>query len=100
MYFPRCLAIPEILLRICEELAPDSEFEDPDKNAAGQKSLLELSLVNKRFQETALNRLWETQTSLSPLLKCFPPDSWSSRNVYDFDGLEELEADAIVSGGF
>lgn len=67
----RCLEIPEILSLICYELSGPSQL-----TPQSQASLIALARTSQNFKEPALDALWRYQTSLIPLVKCLPEDSW------------------------
>jgi len=61
-----CLNVDEILrLFACELVASEAKA-----------TAVALACCCKRFEEPALDALWETQNQLTPLLKCFPRDVW------------------------
>lgn len=68
----RALAIPEIERMICAYLS-----EDPS-------SLAVLARTGTVFHDPALDTLWNTQTSLKPLLGCIP------KNLFDFQVRDRL----------
>ncbi|EPT02478.1 hypothetical protein FOMPIDRAFT_82551 [Fomitopsis schrenkii] len=63
-----CLNIEEIVEAICEQV-----FLLQD----GPASLLAFGLACYALLEPALDRLWRTQTNLSPLVRVLPADSWT-----------------------
>ena len=61
-----CLEITEILKTIFNNIGfPGS-----------RRDLYALALVSKAFHEPALDVLWESQTSILPLIKTFPVEVW------------------------
>ncbi|KAM5539372.1 hypothetical protein V8D89_006824 [Ganoderma adspersum] len=58
----RVLRIIEVYECVCE--------------AADRKSLAQLARTCKAFYNTTKRKLWRTIPSLSPLIRCFPGDSW------------------------
>ncbi|KAJ7120042.1 hypothetical protein C8R44DRAFT_981996 [Mycena epipterygia] len=68
----RCLTVVEIVQIICSNL-------DPTRFVDERRALAALARTCCTFQEPALDRLWSTQTTLGPFLKCMPPD------LFDFE---------------
>ena len=61
-----CLNIDEILRLLVRELVV----------SGAKATAVALACCCKNFEEPALDVLWETQSRLTPLLKCFPRDIW------------------------
>jgi hypothetical protein len=70
----RCLAIDEILRCIVRSFGHD-----------GMSSKVALACTSRNFQQVALDSLWFFQTSLIPLFKCLPRDTWSETDDTDDD---------------
>lgn len=65
-----CLGLPEILRAISNFVI----------SRGGKCSdLLALAITNRSFTEVALDVLWNEQTRLDVLIKCFPEDLWCVR---------------------
>ena len=61
-----CLSVDEILrLFACELVVSEAKA-----------ATVALACCCKSFEEPVLDALWETQYQLTPLLKCFPRDTW------------------------
>lgn len=75
----RCLQIPEIIARTVNY---SSSFRHPSapswSDQRSKQTVFALALTCRMFLEPSLDSLWSTQTSLSPLLSCFPPEVCSS----------------------
>ena len=71
----QCLQIREILASICSKVSCQTIL-----TTTSHTTLLSLAATCCTFKETALDELWRIQTSLIPLVKCFPADSWEYRN--------------------
>lgn len=72
----RCLQIFEVLSIIGEFIAEDRFVRSVISRWTND--LLSLALTCRTFLNPALNELWRRQSSLAPLLRCFPSD------VYEF----------------
>lgn len=70
----RCLAVPELLNLI---------FKEVHTSAKGGVTVAALARTSKCFQDAALDTLWEKQTSLVPLVKCFPQEIWKETRQED-----------------
>ncbi|KAF8887141.1 hypothetical protein BD779DRAFT_530477 [Infundibulicybe gibba] len=71
----RCLEISEIVALICEAFARSYNtcgWESSQNPAA----LAALARTCQGFHQHALDALWRSQTTLIPLIKCFPEDAW------------------------
>ncbi|RDB14844.1 hypothetical protein Hypma_016479 [Hypsizygus marmoreus] len=66
----RCLQVPEIISLICIEISGDKPLA-----ITSHTSLAALAQTCKFFQDPALDELWKAQSSLKPLLRCFPADA-------------------------
>ncbi|KAJ7135893.1 hypothetical protein C8R44DRAFT_769252 [Mycena epipterygia] len=64
-----CLYTEDIVRLICAQVFHDNH---PD--------LVALALTAHHFHPHALDFLWRVQTSLKPLIQCFPSDLWEDRN--------------------
>ncbi|KAJ7695387.1 hypothetical protein B0H17DRAFT_1131440 [Mycena rosella] len=64
-----CLYTEDIVRLICAEVSYD-DYHD----------LVALALTAHNFCPHALDLLWWVQTSLKPLIQCFPSDLWELRN--------------------
>ncbi|KII88738.1 hypothetical protein PLICRDRAFT_54566 [Plicaturopsis crispa FD-325 SS-3] len=72
----RCLAIPEILAMIFEQV-PCGEMP----TAVGKRDLAALARTCKLFSPFALDLLWSVQEGLRPLVRCMPSDLWMERDM-------------------
>lgn len=84
----RCLEIQEIVSLVCQQLSAENT-----RTVSNNGSLAALAMTCRDFQEPALDALWYQQTSLIPLVKCFPSDSWELR---DEDGVATLVSMSII----
>ncbi|KAJ7141729.1 hypothetical protein C8R43DRAFT_587340 [Mycena crocata] len=66
------LQVPEIIDLILSQLP--SRLVGPEQSAARFAALAALARTCTTFYDPALNRLWETQSSLDNLLRCMPSD--------------------------
>ncbi|KAJ7084560.1 hypothetical protein B0H15DRAFT_783708, partial [Mycena belliarum] len=66
------LAIPEILEIAFSHLAPSNL----PQSSHSRSDLAALARTCKTFCGPALDVLWRSQTSLTPILSCFPEDLW------------------------
>jgi long-subunit acyl-CoA synthetase (AMP-forming) len=41
-----------------------------------RKSAVALAMCSKSLEDPALAKVWRNLSSLSPLVRCFPPDIW------------------------
>ncbi|KAK7036260.1 hypothetical protein R3P38DRAFT_3351145 [Favolaschia claudopus] len=73
-----CLAVPELVDLIIS--AGLNAFEDRNDLAA-------LAITSTTFHESALNLLWQEQSSVVNLVKCMPPDLWEFSLVDDIETL-------------
>ncbi|KAI0366032.1 hypothetical protein BV20DRAFT_698560 [Pilatotrama ljubarskyi] len=83
----RCLLVNEIFQVIAEEL-----YEN-----GGQRTLSALARTCKVLHEAVLPVLWNSLDSIVPLLRLFPPDTWSE--IQNPDGgnvLRIIKPDALV----
>jgi hypothetical protein len=81
MHNHQSILIPEIVTLIFNNLLRDSDYT----------SLSRLARSTKSFSEPALDLLWQSQTSLVPLICCLPDDA-----LYKIrHGMEDIEV--IVS---
>jgi len=65
-----CLIVDEILrLLACELVA-----------SRARATAVALASCCRSFEDLVLDALWETQTQLTPLLKCFPQDVWKEED--------------------
>ncbi|KAJ7468717.1 hypothetical protein FB451DRAFT_1560408 [Mycena latifolia] len=79
-----CLRIPEIIRIVVEKAAEEFDSsEDADNILApppmrpyGSVALSRLARTCRQFQDPALDVLWREQSSILPLLKCFPAHLW------------------------
>jgi hypothetical protein len=67
----KCLETPDLLEMICKVLKDDF----------GNHALSSLARTCRAFHEPALDILWNTLSSLVPLLKTFPPCLWNVAQV-------------------
>ena len=65
-----CLGVDEILRLFACELVTSN---------AGATAVA-LACCRRSFEEPVLDSLWETQSQLVPLLKCFPRDAWEEED--------------------
>ena len=61
-----CLNVDEIFRLFAHELV----------SSEAKATAVALACYCKRFEESVLDALWETQERLTPLLKCIPQDAW------------------------
>ncbi|KAF7966565.1 hypothetical protein HWV62_37867 [Athelia sp. TMB] len=66
-----CLAVPEIVSDIAEEIAADG-----DRGPSPWATLASFALTCRVISEPALDSLWKVQSSLVPLLQTMPSDLW------------------------
>ncbi|KAJ7132722.1 hypothetical protein C8R46DRAFT_1140640 [Mycena filopes] len=74
----RCLRIPDILQITFEELVAHELGFSPSH---GKVALSRLAQTCRQFSELALDILWESQYTLTPLLKTFPAHVWEISNT-------------------
>ncbi|KAJ7637265.1 hypothetical protein DFH06DRAFT_1433291 [Mycena polygramma] len=66
----RCLYTDDIVRLVCGQLYADYDAQ----------SLAALALTAQTIHPHALDFLWQVQTSIAPLLRCFPSDLWEYRS--------------------
>lgn len=71
-YLSHCLAIPEIVLKIVEDINSQDEQH--------QQTLAALARTCTVFHEAALDKLWSQQTGIANLMRCLPPRKLSMKN--------------------
>lgn len=71
-----CLLIPELTLHIIHFLADDRPACHDSHYLRNSRDVAKLARTCKALAEPALDVLWKTQHSLSPLVMCLPPDLW------------------------
>ncbi|KAH9851794.1 hypothetical protein C2E23DRAFT_829196 [Lenzites betulinus] len=76
----RCLRVPELQHIICDMIR---SYLD------GLPTLAALACTARVFSEVALDTLWNTQSSLVPLIKCFPANVWEETQDDD-DGFRAV----------
>ncbi|KAI0632243.1 hypothetical protein C8Q77DRAFT_1124594 [Trametes polyzona] len=64
----QCLRVPEL-----QHIVFDLLHDQPE----GPSTLAALARTARFFQEVALDTLWNAQSSLVPLVRCFPPHLWT-----------------------
>ncbi|KAG2138423.1 uncharacterized protein EDB93DRAFT_723617 [Suillus bovinus] len=74
----RSLLIDEILSHIIQFVAADGQRDL--KRLEDTSSLARLARTCRCFMECALDTLWRTQHSLSPLIMCLPKGTWEIRS--------------------
>jgi hypothetical protein len=67
----RCLDIPEIVTEIFRAV------QGVTRQRSYLKTLSSLAVTKQGFSDVALDLLWESQTSLAPLVACLPADAVS-----------------------
>lgn len=72
-----CLGITEILDLIIRFLVDERVGNSNGICAICHKDIARLARCCKAFMDPALDVLWETQSSLSPLIMCFPEHFWT-----------------------
>jgi hypothetical protein len=72
----RCLDIPEIVTEIF------SALKMVTRGRRYLKTLSSLAVTKQGFSEAALDLLWESQTSLAPLVACLPADAVSREGSF------------------
>ena len=70
-----CFSIPEIVSIICENI---SDLPDIGGLSCELVDLAAFARTCRAVHEQALDRLWHTQTSIIPLLRCMPDDVWEN----------------------
>lgn len=86
----RCLQIVEVLSLIIDFVSNQNDGSEDDEYAdmldldfigpSNTSTLFALSLSCRTFSEHALDALWRTQSSLGPLLRCFPSHLYEYAN--------------------
>lgn len=71
-----CLLIPELALYIIHFLADDRPAWHDSRYLKNSRDVARLARTCKVLAEPALDVLWRTQHSLSPLVMCLPSDVW------------------------
>ena len=66
----RCWALDEIVRAITANLVASE----------AKSSAVSLASCSKSLEESALGEVWRHLSSLAPLVKCFPPDIWETRD--------------------
>lgn len=66
----RCWRLDEIVRTIAANLVLDK----------AKASAVSLASCSKSLEEHALGEVWRSLSSLAPLVKCFPPDAWETRD--------------------
>ncbi|KAG9309235.1 hypothetical protein JVU11DRAFT_10714 [Chiua virens] len=75
-----CLLIPELALYLVHLLADDRPAWYDSRYLRNSGDVARLARVCKALAEPALDVLWRTQHSLSPLVMCLPSDIWEVTN--------------------
>ncbi|KAI0648381.1 hypothetical protein C8Q79DRAFT_905700 [Trametes meyenii] len=76
----RCLNVPEL-----QHIIFDIILHQP----GGHATIAALARTSRRFLDVALDTLWCTQSSLVPLVKCFPQELWTVKR--DIDGFRVFD---------
>ncbi|CAL1709685.1 unnamed protein product [Somion occarium] len=79
----RCLTIPELVESIAEmvrELHQDAKFKAKGPVQQVPNPLFSMVLTCRAFYEPTMNVLWDTLSSLIPLMKCFPGHVWKEND--------------------
>ncbi|KAI6127905.1 hypothetical protein EDD16DRAFT_1702217 [Pisolithus croceorrhizus] len=71
-----CLQITEILCLIIEFLAHEDLVTRLEARSIPRRDVARLARTCKAFMDPALDVLWKTQSSLSPLIMCLPDHLW------------------------
>lgn len=71
-----CLLIPELTLYILHLLADDRPTWHDSRYLRNSRDVARFAQTCKVLSEPALDILWKTQHSLSPLVMCLPSDIW------------------------
>lgn len=66
----RCWGLDEIVRAIAANLVLDK----------AKTSAVSLASCSKSLEEPALGEVWRSLSSLAPLVKCFPPEVWETRD--------------------
>ncbi|KIK21412.1 hypothetical protein PISMIDRAFT_681375 [Pisolithus microcarpus 441] len=72
----RCLRITEILRLIIEFLAHEDFITRYEARSISSKDTARFARTCKAFMDPALDVLWRTQSSMSPLIMCLPSNLW------------------------
>lgn len=94
----RCLLVPEIVTIVCDRLSDPPLSSDLSSDLA---SLAAFARTCHAVHEKALDRLWLTQNTIIPLLRCMPADVWEKRPYYSDDwslGDDEEDIKFVVVG--
>ena len=81
----RCLCVDEIVRLISHELVM----------AGGKATAVALACCCKRFEDPALDSLWETQSDFISLLDTFPGDVWG--HVYEVSMAIKISLLSIIN---
>lgn len=71
-----CLLIPELTLCIIHFVADDRPAWRDSRYIRNSRDVARLARTCKTLAEPALDVLWKSQHSLSPLVMCLPKDVW------------------------
>lgn len=66
----RCWGLDEIVRVIAANLVSNG----------AKASAVSLASCSKSLEEPALSEVWRSLSSIAPLVKCFPPDVWETRD--------------------